>query len=244
MRGRLSSWETTASVRVSRIRNLTVYESHRILRAADLTHFFDRNSALTPFLHGMLRTHRGVFAAKLDKGPISPLPHPTDPFLESIGSRRESYHQLVRRLDHILPLSPDGRAPNFRPYRPARGGTGTQARSLRPTFSRTSERTRRLPHRRHTIRRRTCPTTASGPNRPTRSSTSTCARCQQFPHSNASAPRSMTWRRVHLSTSRSFKSISTAFRDSLRRVHQPEFHVHVMFASPFWRDVTLAMSFR
>jgi hypothetical protein len=97
-------------------------------------------------------------------------------------------------------------------YLPALGGTGTQDNSFRPNFNRTSDRTRRLRHCRQTIRARTLPTRASVPKRAIISSKSTSERCQQFRHSKTSEPRSTTRRSVHLSTSRSFKSISAMCR--------------------------------
>jgi len=93
-----------------------------------------------------------------------------------------------------------------------RGGTGTQARSFRPTLRRTSERTRRDLHSLHRARRLNSDTRASAPKRSTSPSTSICERCQQVRHSKAKAPRSITKRSVHLSTSRSFKSINAISR--------------------------------
>ncbi len=108
------------------------------------------------------------------------------------------------------------------PHQRPRGGTGTQQRSFRPAFSRTSDRTRRLRHCRQTIRDRTLPTRASAPKRATISRTSTWERCQQLRHSKVSEPRSTTRRRVHLSTSRSAKSM---------RGTGLSCHVPVLFAS-------------
>ncbi len=73
---------------------------------------------------------------------------------------------------------------------PARGGTGTQARSFRSTLRCTRDRTRRDRQSRHRARRRKSETNASAPKGSTSPSTSTCERCQQFRHSKAKAPRS------------------------------------------------------
>jgi hypothetical protein len=114
-------------------------------------------------------------------------------------------------------------------YRPTRGGTGTHARSLRPTLRRTSDRTRRDRHSLHRARRRRSDTRASAPKRSTSPSTSICERCQQFRHSKARAPRSITKRSVHLSTSRSFKSINPMGRHLTR---SPS----VLKISPLWHS--------
>ena len=69
-------------------------------------------------------------------------------------------------------------------------------------------RTRRPPHIRQTVLARTLTTGISGPNRPIRSNTSSCARCAHLRHSKANVPRSRTCRSVHLSTSRSRRLMS------------------------------------
>jgi hypothetical protein len=96
--------------------------------------------------------------------PSEPLPVSTSTNSPTTSNRSASTNRPIASLwaSRPRPVRPcwAGRDPHAGAaiYLPALGGAGAHARSPRPTFNRTSERTCRDPHCRHTIRTRTFPT--------------------------------------------------------------------------------------